>query len=617
MMQHSYLTGWLFKLKNIYKIILIKRLYVLIILLVSIISSQEYKIQFSTIPIGQGLSENNSVGVMNSVGAMISKDVSSDSFTVGSGFLQTTQNVFSEPPVIATFSLPSLIQKNGQSIPVTASIYDLNGISNVNLHLQKGASSDEIILQMDKVVNDEYRVMVPDSLIDIHNFRAKLIGYDNMQYSTSTDYLSTQIQFNNGELSMSNAYSNYPDGVDRDMWKLVSWPGIPTNINLATSELKEGHVFFTWSTVKNKYLIADEIKLGHSYWFRHRYDEPVLFQEDSSTAIALEKFVIDLDDGWNLIGSPFSFPVKFEKDSAVTDPITYTDQGWSEPQNELTPWSGYAVYTANSAKLTLAPFPDIDSSANRIASKDEWFLNIKVKSQNYINYSMEIGRRKFAEDSYDIFDAPIFPDFDNKLSLSSDLNGTRSFGYMRDIRDLDEINGVWNLKLDADKDEKKIFLSGMLKGLVPEGLSVAMIDIPERKVSFDFLDHGIQIIKKSTVSYDIKVVIGELDYVQKMSDEILENIPSDFSLSQNYPNPFNPVTKLDYNLPLRSSVNISIYNVLGQEIKTLVNGVKEYGYHSVTWNGRDELGREMSSGVYFVRITSQGFTKTRKMLLVK
>jgi hypothetical protein len=156
-----------------------------------------------------------------------------------------------------------------------------------------------------------------------------------------------------------------------------------------------------------------------------------------------------------------------------------------------------------------------------------------------------------------------------------------------------------------------------LKGLVPEGLSVAMIDIPERKVSFDFLDHGIQIIKKSTVSYDIKVVIGELDYVQKMSDEILENIPSDFSLSQNYPNPFNPVTKLDYNLPLRSSVNISIYNVLGQEIKTLVNGVKEYGYHSVTWNGRDDLGREMSSGVYFVRITSQGFTKTRKMLLVK
>ena len=70
-------------------------------------------------------------------------------------------------------------------------------------------------------------------------------------------------------------------------------------------------------------------------------------------------------------------------------------------------------------------------------------------------------------------------------------------------------------------------------------------------------------------------------------------------------------------MPLRSKVNISIYNVLGQEIKILVNEVKEYGYHTITWNGKDNLGREMASGVYFARITSQGFTKTRKMLLVK
>ena len=578
---------------------------------------EEYKIQFSTIPIGQGLSENNSVGVMNSVGAMVSKDVSSDSFTVGSGFLQTTQNVFSEPPVISTFSLPALIQKNGESIPVEASLYDLNGISAVNLHLQKGASSDEIILPLINVANDEYKVMIPDSLIDIYNFRAKVIGYDNMQFSTSTDFISTQIKLNSGELSMGNNYSNYPNGIDRDMWKLMSWPGNPSNINLVSSELKDGHVFFTWSPVKNKYLIADEIELGQSYWFRHRYDEPVLLQEDSSTAIALEKFVIDLDDGWNLIGSPFSFPVQFDKDSLVTDPITYADGGWSESQNELIPWNGYAVYSPNPSQLTLMPFLENDSSARKIASKDEWYLNVKAKSQSYIHNSMEIGRRAYAKESFDIFDTPVFPDVESSLSLSADLNATRESKYMRDVRDIEELNGVWNLKIDADKDEKEIFLSGTLKGKIPEGLSIAIIDIPDRKVTFNFLEYGLQIIRNSNISYDIKIIMGELDYVQQMSDEILENIPSTFSLSQNYPNPFNPVTKLDYNLPLRSKVNISIYNVLGQEIKTLVNGVKEYGYHSTTWNGQDNVGREMASGVYFARITSQGFTKTRKMLLVK
>ena len=199
--------------------------------------SQEYKIQFSTIPIGQGLSENNSVGVMNSVGAMISKDVRSDSFAVGSGFLQTTQNVFSEPPVISMFSLPALIQKNWQSVPVEASLYDLNGISTVNLHLQKGASSDIIILPLINVANDEFKVMIPDSLIDIYSFRAKVVGYDNMQFSTSTDYISTQIQFNNGELSMGNIFSNYPNGIEKDMWKLISWPGKPSKVSLAISEL--------------------------------------------------------------------------------------------------------------------------------------------------------------------------------------------------------------------------------------------------------------------------------------------------------------------------------------------------------------------------------------------
>ena len=426
------------------------KLFSLIFLFGGLIFSEDYKIQFSTIPIGQGLSENNSVGVMNSVGSMISKDVSSDSFTVGSGFLQTTQNVFSEPPVISTFSLPVLIQKNGESIPVEASLYDLNGISAVNLHLQKGSSSDIIILPLTNVKNDEYKVMIPDSLIDIYNFRAKVIGYDNMQFSTSTDYISTQIQLNAGELSMDNEYSNYPNGIDRDMWKLISWPGDPSNVNLAASQLENGHVFFTWSPVKNKYLIADEIELGQSYWFRHRYDEPVLLQEDSSTAIALEKFIIDLDDGWNLIGSPFSFPVQFEKDSIVTDPITYIDGGWSESQNELIPWNGYAVYSPNPSQLALLPFLENDSSAMKIASKDEWYLNVKAKSQSHIHNAMEIGRRAYAKASFDMFDTPVLTDIESGLSLTADLNGTRESKYMRDVRDIDELNGVWNIKIDAN-----------------------------------------------------------------------------------------------------------------------------------------------------------------------
>ena len=114
------------------------------------------------------------------------------------------------------------------------------------------------------------------------------------------------------------------------------------------------------------------------------------------------------------------------------------------------------------------------------------------------------------------------------LNLSSDLNGTKESKYMRDVRDIDELNGVWNVKIDAREGENEIFLSGVFKGNKFEELSIAIIDIPKRKVIFDFLDHGIQIIKDSRVAYDIKVIIGESDYVEKMSDEILNNIPTTF-----------------------------------------------------------------------------------------
>tara|TARA_B100000287_G_scaffold225046_1_gene212376 strand:+ start:629 stop:2422 length:1794 start_codon:yes stop_codon:yes gene_type:complete len=589
----------------------------LILLLISFSISQEYKIQFSHIPIGQGVGLSDSILVSNSIGAVLSNNMSSDSFAVGAGFLQTTQSVFSEPPVISSFNLPDLILKTGQPTLITATLYDLNGINSVQLLLQKGADEEETSIPMFNIEDDEYGANIPDSLINIENFRARIVGVDNMEYSTSTTYQSSEIRFDNGELSMENLYSHYPEGIKRNRWKLISWPGKPKNVRLAVSELEDGHAFFDWNSIKNKYEAPKEIHLGKAYWFRHIYDEPVFFQEDTSTALQLENFVINLDRGWNLIGSPFAFPVTFKKDSNVTTPITYDKKGWTGYQNQLFPWNGYAVYTdINSAELTLVPFSDSDSSAGRTMSNGEWYINIKLESSNYINHSAEIGRRRYAKDALDMFDTPVFPEIDNTLSISMDLNGTKPFKYMRDVRTINESNGVWNLKLDAHKDEKKIFVSGTQRELAP-GISTALIDIPRREIAYNFLEEGYEIIKESHVAYDLKLIVGDENFILNTSQAILNGIPEKFSLSQNYPNPFNPVTRMDYTLPKRSRVVISIYNVLGQEVKTIINREQEYGYHSITWDGIDNRGKQMSSGVYFARMNSESFSQTKKMLLVK
>ena len=96
-----------------------------------------------------------------------------------------------------------------------------------------------------------------------------------------------------------------------------------------------------------------------------------------------------------------------------------------------------------------------------------------------------------------------------------------------------------------------------------------------------------------------------------------EDPPLVFSLSQNAPNPFNPETIISYSLPQSEQVKLVIYNVLGQEIRTLVNAFKPAGRYRVVWNSKDDFGRSVSSGIYFYQITAGDFLDTHKMLILK
>jgi hypothetical protein len=94
-------------------------------------------------------------------------------------------------------------------------------------------------------------------------------------------------------------------------------------------------------------------------------------------------------------------------------------------------------------------------------------------------------------------------------------------------------------------------------------------------------------------------------------------VPDQFSLSQNAPNPFNPTTDISYALPEAGMVNVEIYNILGQRVKTLVNEYQDAGNYTVTWNGDDEYGSTVASGVYFYRLTSGQYKDIKKMVMMK
>jgi|GEM_PF-4968024 len=90
-----------------------------------------------------------------------------------------------------------------------------------------------------------------------------------------------------------------------------------------------------------------------------------------------------------------------------------------------------------------------------------------------------------------------------------------------------------------------------------------------------------------------------------------------YGLGQNYPNPFNPETQIVYSLPEAGRVRLTVYNALGQEVRTLVDEARGPGRHAIRWDGRDEAGREVSSGVYLYRMEVGGFSQVHKMILLK
>jgi len=94
-------------------------------------------------------------------------------------------------------------------------------------------------------------------------------------------------------------------------------------------------------------------------------------------------------------------------------------------------------------------------------------------------------------------------------------------------------------------------------------------------------------------------------------------IPLQYILHQNYPNPFNPVTTLRYELPENAMINITIYDMLGREVKTLINQTQDAGYRSVIWDATNDYGKPVSAGIYLYQIQAGEYIQTKKMVLLK
>jgi len=296
-----------------------------------------------------------------------------------------------------------------------------------------------------------------------------------------------------------------------------------------------------------------------------------------------------------------ALPWDYDGDGAV-------DEYYTNPDNPADPSNGYPLL------YSYWPFPHWDSTIHSNAMMFH-YNNMKITPPNEQGQMAAVwqdSNRARLYNSYPASYPELAPFADTPeiwVSVSPDFGMSWSDPF--------SLNKVETPQL-ANMKPMWVYPANNIKyvGVNPQGRHIGKLAI----MFFDDISWG---------SYVQTPPVGQNDggYVRFMELEIAFHIsPSadnptmpaiSSMLKQNFPNPFNPETTISFNLPVRGNANLSIYNAKGQLVKTLLNGMVNAGDHRLVWSGIDNYSNPVSTGMYFYKLTANGRTETRKMMLIK
>jgi hypothetical protein len=537
-------------------------------------------------------------------------------------------------PTIADIQSSPALPSLSDDIDINATITDESDLQDVRLHYIKGGDDVFTSAPMSLISGVAFGGTIPASEASLMGIAYYLSAADALQQTRNSDTISIRISFAADTLAINLGESLYPTGFPRDKWRLIS---VPTELD-RTNVLETIGDELGERTAKTWRIFAlgeggyeenpIDLNLGMGYWLYQRSSDDLVFRTGSGTTTDLNGVECVLDTGWNFIGSPYPFAVSVDVDQLeFYGPLTYAlngSEGWSDVVDELLPWAGYAIYnrdTETPRSILLNPLDGSQSIAKKINDLPGWRLQVKALGETYSDVGNYLGRIEGAQDGRDHFDNPEPPYVDGYISLTLVVPGQESTNgrFTSDIRAIDIENGVWDLDLRTKGAAGPISVASELQGDKPADFRVALIDIITREVTNMLASNEPLLIHdyREEFPYHFKAVAGSQAYVEATVEKILAGLPTEFALQQNYPNPFNPITTIKYVVPRPEKVSLQVYNILGQEVITLVNEWQDLGEHEVVWNSRDGFGRELPSGIYFARLRVPGIARTVKMVLLK
>ncbi len=169
---------------------------------------------------------------------------------------------------------------------------------------------------------------------------------------------------------------------------------------------------------------------------------------------------------------------------------------------------------------------------------------------------------------------------------------------------------TWKIIEDGEIKGSKIYRKDVQSNVVQLLSDTGFVSPRERK----YIDSNV--LAGRTYEYTLTVVLSD-DSEMKSQTVSVKIKPYLATLHQNYPNPFNPITTISFTLPIKTQANLSIYDLEGRLVKTLVNDTLGEGFKEVTWGGSDTQGKPFSSSVYFYCLKARGKVLIREMVLLK
>ena len=323
------------------------------------------------------------------------------------------------------------------------------------------------------------------------------------------------------------------------------------------------------------YFNTDELLMGEGYWLH--------FPDAGSTNITgspITSLTISLSEGWNL----FSGISELTNVSGISDPggiivagTVYGFTGSYVNASVLTPGHGYWVNASGDGDITISSggaaktrsaFTDRTTKANKLSfNGSDLYFGIPIPEEEILSYQLPPKPPAGA------FDAR----FADNMKLAE------KSGAIEIMNNADKLSISYTINIVAGEHIKWVLISNGGKEYKLNG-------------------SGEIVVRENVTGFTLNKV---------------PEIPLTYFLSQNYPNPFNPITTIRYQIPEKTNVSLTIYDIVGKEIIKLVNEYQHEGLQEVSWDAKDNLGRPVSAGIYIYKMKAGEFVQNKKMVLLK